>query len=296
MTGSIVGTPHYMSPEQVQGQPVDGRSDQFSLAVIAFEMLTGEKPYTGEHLTTVVYKIVAEEPPLPHRINASLGSGIEERPAQGPVQEAGCALRHLRGVHRSPGTGLRRQQRLAEPAARRQPQRTHGSGQATGAGGCCPPAGGRAAPSSPPQGPPSAPPARRLSSVPGGHSDGCRITGHGGVGGQTDVASQRYRLGGKTSPFRAIARPAGARGHFTGCHSIDRRSTGVRPRPRRNLPPKTSRAPCRRRRPTPLRRRWPTKSLPSRTPRRHRPPRTRRVERRRPAGQRRLAWRPGRSP
>jgi serine/threonine-protein kinase len=77
MTGSIVGTPHYMSPEQVQGQAVDGRSDQFSLAVIAFEMLTGEKPYTGEHLTTVVYKIVAEEPPSPHRFNASLGSGIE---------------------------------------------------------------------------------------------------------------------------------------------------------------------------------------------------------------------------
>jgi serine/threonine protein kinase len=77
MTGSIVGTPHYMSPEQVQGQSVDGRSDQFSLAVIAYEMLTGEKPYTGEHLTTVVYKIVAEEPPPPHRINSSLGSGIE---------------------------------------------------------------------------------------------------------------------------------------------------------------------------------------------------------------------------
>ncbi len=77
MTGSIVGTPHYMSPEQVQGQPVDGRSDQFSLAVIVFEMLTGEKPYTGEHLTTVVYKIVAEEPVAPHRLNASLGGAIE---------------------------------------------------------------------------------------------------------------------------------------------------------------------------------------------------------------------------
>ena len=77
MTGSIVGTPHYMSPEQVQGQPVDGCSDQFSLAVMAFEMLTGEKPYTGEHLTTVVYKIVAEEPPAPHRINSSLGGAIE---------------------------------------------------------------------------------------------------------------------------------------------------------------------------------------------------------------------------
>jgi len=77
MTGSIVGTPHYMSPEQVQGQQIDGRSDQFSLAVIAYEMLTGEKPYTGEHLTTVVYKIVAEEAPPPHRINATLSLSIE---------------------------------------------------------------------------------------------------------------------------------------------------------------------------------------------------------------------------
>jgi serine/threonine protein kinase len=77
MTGSIVGTPHYMSPEQVQGQPVDGRSDQFSLAVIAYEALTGEKPYTGEHLTTVVYKIVAEEPMAPHRINSTLGGAID---------------------------------------------------------------------------------------------------------------------------------------------------------------------------------------------------------------------------
>src|SRR3954451_9398101 len=77
MTGSIVGTPHYMSPEQVQGLTVDGRSDQFSLAVIAYEMLTGEKPYTGEHLTTVVYKIVTEEPPAPHRLNPSLSLAIE---------------------------------------------------------------------------------------------------------------------------------------------------------------------------------------------------------------------------
>ena len=77
MTGSIVGTPHYMSPEQVQGKQVDGRSDQFSLAVIAYEILTGEKPYTGEHLTTVVYKIVAEEPVPPRRLNPGLGPAIE---------------------------------------------------------------------------------------------------------------------------------------------------------------------------------------------------------------------------
>ena len=67
-----------MSPEQVQGLPtVDGRADQFSLAVIAFEMLTGEKPFTGEHLTTVVYKIVAGDPIPPRRLNPTLGPEIE---------------------------------------------------------------------------------------------------------------------------------------------------------------------------------------------------------------------------
>ncbi len=76
MTGTIVGTPHYMAPEQVQGLAVDGRADQFSLAVIVFEILTGEKPFTGEQLTTVVYKIVAEEPVPPHRLNSTLNQQI----------------------------------------------------------------------------------------------------------------------------------------------------------------------------------------------------------------------------
>jgi len=76
-TGTILGTPNYMSPEQVQGLAVTGRADQFSLAVIAFEMLTGERPFTGEHLTTVVYKIVAEDPPPVQRINPTLSPQID---------------------------------------------------------------------------------------------------------------------------------------------------------------------------------------------------------------------------
>src|SRR5579863_2842763 len=76
-TGTILGTPNYMSPEQVQGLAVTGRADQFSLAVIAFEMLTGERPFTGEHLTTVVYKIVAEDPPPVQRLNPTLGPQID---------------------------------------------------------------------------------------------------------------------------------------------------------------------------------------------------------------------------
>jgi serine/threonine protein kinase len=76
-TGTILGTPNYMSPEQVQGLAVTGRADQFSLTVIAYEMLTGERPFTGEHLTTVVYKIVAEDPPPAQRLNPTLGPQID---------------------------------------------------------------------------------------------------------------------------------------------------------------------------------------------------------------------------
>ena len=71
--GTVLGTPNYMSPEQIQGQEVDGRADQFALAVAAYEMLTGEKPFAGEQLTTVLYKIVSEEPAPPQRLNPTLG-------------------------------------------------------------------------------------------------------------------------------------------------------------------------------------------------------------------------------
>ncbi len=77
-TRSVVGTPNYMSPEQVQGLAIDGRSDQFSLAVIAYEILTGERPFQGEHLSTVVYKIVAEDQADAQSINATLTPQIDQ--------------------------------------------------------------------------------------------------------------------------------------------------------------------------------------------------------------------------
>jgi serine/threonine-protein kinase len=77
LSGTILGTPNYMSPEQVQGKPVDGRADQFSLAVVSYEILTGERPFGGEHLGTVVYKIVAEEPTVAHRLNPTLSPEID---------------------------------------------------------------------------------------------------------------------------------------------------------------------------------------------------------------------------
>ena len=61
--GMMVGTVHYMSPEQVRGQPLDGRSDVFSVGVILYELLSGQRPFRGEGTTQVLYKIVHEDPP-----------------------------------------------------------------------------------------------------------------------------------------------------------------------------------------------------------------------------------------
>jgi serine/threonine-protein kinase len=62
VVGAVLGTPQYMSPEQVEGLPVDGRSDLFSLGVILYQLITGERPFISETFTTLLMKIVQEEP------------------------------------------------------------------------------------------------------------------------------------------------------------------------------------------------------------------------------------------
>ena len=75
-TAHVMGTPSYMSPEQVKGRAVDGRSDIFSLGVMLYEMVTSEKPFPGQNITTVIYKIVNEDPVPPRQINPSIHAGI----------------------------------------------------------------------------------------------------------------------------------------------------------------------------------------------------------------------------
>lgn len=75
-SGTAVGTPSYMSPEQVMGKKVDNRSDIFSLGCILFELLTGRRPFEAESITTVIYKIINEEPPHLSEVKKGLPVGF----------------------------------------------------------------------------------------------------------------------------------------------------------------------------------------------------------------------------
>ena len=77
-TGMVMGTLEYMAPEQIKGEPVDGRADQFSLAAVAYEMLTGNTLFGEQKFATLAYKIVNEMPLPPRTYNPALPQGVDE--------------------------------------------------------------------------------------------------------------------------------------------------------------------------------------------------------------------------
>ena len=76
-TGTVLGTPYYMSPEQIAGKKVDGRADLFSLGVTLYELLTGERPWKGgESIGTLLFQITSDPYPDPMQIRQDLPQGI----------------------------------------------------------------------------------------------------------------------------------------------------------------------------------------------------------------------------
>jgi serine/threonine-protein kinase len=88
-TGMIIGTPHYMAPEQAKGQMVDGRADQYALAVVGYRMLTGQLPFRGDSVHSILYKHIFEDPPPPRDVRKEvpefLAAAIQRAMAKDPA-------------------------------------------------------------------------------------------------------------------------------------------------------------------------------------------------------------------
>ena len=141
MTGQVVGTPDYISPEQARAKPVDGKTDVYALGVIAYEMVLGRRPFEADNSADVVRMHLADAPPSPRSLWPEIPSALEElllrmlhkNAAKRPSPaEARSIIRELRGTpppfdwdSMAPSPG-----RLVEPAA--------GSASQPGAPGAAP--------------------------------------------------------------------------------------------------------------------------------------------------------------
>ncbi|MDZ7343670.1 MAG: serine/threonine-protein kinase [candidate division KSB1 bacterium] len=75
--GAVLGTPSYMSPEQIRGENVDGQSDIFSLGVVVYEMATGQRPFLGESIATISHRILSNMPLLASDLNPNLSPALD---------------------------------------------------------------------------------------------------------------------------------------------------------------------------------------------------------------------------
>ena len=130
-TGAFLGTPRYMSPEQVEGKPADQRADLYAYGLILYEMVTGDVPFTGESTLKVMYQRIQEKPKSPKLINGDLPNWLVkiimrclERDPADRYQSAYEVLADLQGAKSASSSGVSRsgssiQIQLPEFASRR---------------------------------------------------------------------------------------------------------------------------------------------------------------------------------
>ena len=101
-TGTVMGTPHYMSPEQCLGEELDGRSDIYSVGIMLYEMLSGMVPFNSPASTAVIVQHVTQPPPPLRAINASISPAVEavvrhalEKPREARPQTAGTFAQEM---------------------------------------------------------------------------------------------------------------------------------------------------------------------------------------------------------
>src|SRR5205085_2195286 len=100
-TGQVLGTVHYMSPEQITGEPVDGRSDLYSLGVVGFRALTGRLPFDNETASAVLVAHVVKLPPqvrdVAPNVPQALADVVDKCLAKDPADrcESGIVFAHL---------------------------------------------------------------------------------------------------------------------------------------------------------------------------------------------------------
>jgi tetratricopeptide (TPR) repeat protein/predicted Ser/Thr protein kinase len=178
--GMVMGTPHYMSPEQVRGERADARSDVFALGCVFYELLTYRKPFDADSMHSVLFKVMQEEPPsvqeLTPGIPAVLAQVVERAMAKDAAQRFQNASEFRSALHRAmqavaAGQGEKALPDLGAPAAPGAPSRAseasasrsassaRAAASAAGASRASSVAGSRAQPK-------SAPPAPRASKAP----------------------------------------------------------------------------------------------------------------------------------
>jgi serine/threonine-protein kinase len=96
-TGTVVGTPYYMSPEQCRGETLDARSDVYSLGAMLYEMVSGQRPFTAENISGIITKHLYDSPPplprslpIPKNVTAAIMKALAKNP--GDRQSTASAL------------------------------------------------------------------------------------------------------------------------------------------------------------------------------------------------------------